>query len=65
MIPVAALLAWIDKDTTAALSAALERWFVGWRLLFLPGSRLERQAQEHQKQVMLNMYRECSVSLQL
>ena len=57
MIPVAALLAWVIKDTTAALSAALGAlvcwlahcYFV-WQSFRTAGARASRQ-------VMLNMYR--------
>lgn len=57
MIPVAALLAWMMKDTTAALSAALGAlvcWFAhcyfAWQSFRTAGARAS-------KQVMLNMYR--------
>lgn len=57
MIPVAALLAWIIKDTTAALSAALGAlvcWlahsYFAWQSFRTAGARASRQ-------VMLNMYR--------
>ena len=57
MIPVAALLAWLIKDTTAALSAALGAlvcWlahcYFAWRSFRTAGARAS-------KQVMLNMYR--------
>ena len=57
MIPVAALLAWVIKDTTAALSAALEAlvcWlahcYFAWQSFRTAGARASRQ-------VMLNMYR--------
>jgi ATP synthase protein I len=64
MIPVAALLAWMMKDTTAALSAALGAlvcWlahcYFAWQSFRTAGARAS-------KQVMLNMYRGCWVSLQ-
>ncbi|ENU22351.1 hypothetical protein F993_03249 [Acinetobacter proteolyticus] len=57
MIPVAALLAWAMKDTTAALSAALGAlvcWlahcYFAWQSFRTAGARAS-------KQVMLNMYR--------
>ena len=57
MIPVAALLAWMIKDTTAALSAALGAlvcWlahcYFAWQSFRTAGARASRQ-------VMLNMYR--------
>ena len=57
MIPVAALLAWLMKDTTAALSAALGAlvcWlahcYFAWQSFRTAGARASRQ-------VMLNMYR--------
>ncbi|WP_032881266.1 ATP synthase subunit I [Acinetobacter sp. WC-323] len=57
MIPVAALLAWAMKDTTAALSAALGAlvcWlahcYFAWQSFRAAGARAS-------KQVMLNMYR--------
>ncbi|MEB6480944.1 ATP synthase subunit I [Acinetobacter vivianii] len=57
MIPVAALLAWAMKDTTAALSAtlgALVCWlahcYFAWQSFRTAGARAS-------KQVMLNMYR--------
>ena len=57
MIPVAALLAWLIKDTTAALSAALGAlvcWlahcYFAWQSFRAAGARAS-------KQVMLNMYR--------
>ena len=57
MIPVAALLAWLIKDTTAALSAALGAlvcWlancYFAWQSFRIAGARASRQ-------VMLNMYR--------
>ena len=57
MIPVAALSAWIIKDTTAALSAALGAlvcWlahsYFAWQSFRTAGARAS-------KQVMLNMYR--------
>ncbi|ENV35799.1 hypothetical protein F959_03149 [Acinetobacter venetianus RAG-1 = CIP 110063] len=57
MIPVAALLAWAIKDTTAALSAALGAlvcWlahcYFAWQSFRTAGARAS-------KQVMLNMYR--------
>ena len=57
MIPVAALLAWMIKDTTAALSAALGAlvcWlahcYFAWQSFRTAGARAS-------KQVMLNMYR--------
>ena len=57
MIPVAALLAWVIKDTTAALSAALGAlvcWlahcYFAWQSFRTAGARASRQ-------VMLNMYR--------
>lgn len=57
MIPVAALLAWLIKDTTAALSAvlgALVCWlahcYFAWQSFRAAGARAS-------KQVMLNMYR--------
>ena len=57
MIPVAALLAWAIKDTTAALSAvlgALVCWlahcYFAWQSFRTAGARAS-------KQVMLNMYR--------
>ena len=57
MIPVAALLAWLIKDTTAALSAvlgALVCWlahcYFAWQSFRTAGARAS-------KQVMLNMYR--------
>ena len=57
MIPVAALLAWMMKDTTAALSAvlgALVCWlahcYFAWQSFRTAGARAS-------KQVMLNMYR--------
>ena len=57
MIPVAALLAWMMKDTTAALSAALGAlvcWlahcYFAWQSFRTAGARAS-------KQVMLNMYR--------
>ena len=57
MIPVAALLAWLIKDTTAALSAvlgALVCWlahcYFAWQSFRTAGARASRQ-------VMLNMYR--------
>ena len=57
MIPVAALLAWLIKDTTAALSAALGAlvcWlahcYFAWQSFRTAGARASRQ-------VMLNMYR--------
>jgi len=57
MIPVAALLAWLIKDTTAALSAALGAlvcWlahcYFAWQSFRTAGARAS-------KQVMLNMYR--------
>ena len=57
MIPVAALLAWVIKDTTAALSAALGAlvcWlancYFAWQSFRIAGARASRQ-------VMLNMYR--------
>ncbi|WP_031234669.1 ATP synthase subunit I [Acinetobacter sp. COS3] len=57
MIPVAALLAWVIKDTTAALSAALGAlvcWlahcYFAWQSFRTAGARAS-------KQVMLNMYR--------
>ena len=57
MIPVAALLAWLIKDTTAALSAALGAlvcWlahcYFAWQSFRTTGARAS-------KQVMLNMYR--------
>ena len=57
MIPVAALLAWVIKDTTAALSAvlgALVCWlancYFAWQSFRTAGARASRQ-------VMLNMYR--------
>ena len=57
MIPVAALLAWMMKDTTAALSAALGAlvcWlahcYFAWQSFRTAGARASRQ-------VMLNMYR--------
>ncbi|ENX44266.1 ATP synthase subunit I [Acinetobacter sp. NIPH 2100] len=57
MIPVAALLAWVMKDTTAALSAALGAlvcWlahcYFAWQSFRTAGARAS-------KQVMLNMYR--------
>ncbi|MGP2360972.1 ATP synthase subunit I [Acinetobacter junii] len=56
-IPVAALLAWLIKDTTAALSAALGAlvcWlahcYFAWQSFRTAGARAS-------KQVMLNMYR--------
>ena len=57
MSPVAALLAWVIKDTTAALSAALGAlvcWlahcYFAWQSFRTAGARASRQ-------VMLNMYR--------
>ena len=57
MIPVAALLAWLIKDTAAALSAALGAlvcWlahcYFAWQSFRTAGARASRQ-------VMLNMYR--------
>lgn len=57
MIPVAALMAWAMKDTTAALSAALGAlvcWlahcYFAWQSFRTAGARAS-------KQVMLNMYR--------
>ena len=57
MIPVAALLAWLIKDTTAAFSAALGAlvcWlahcYFAWQSFRTAGARAS-------KQVMLNMYR--------
>ena len=57
MIPVAALLAWLIEDTTAALSAALGAlvcWlahcYFAWQSFRTAGARASRQ-------VMLNMYR--------
>ena len=57
MIPVAALLAWLIKDTIAALSAALGAlvcWlahcYFAWQSFRTAGARAS-------KQVMLNMYR--------
>ena len=57
MIPVAALLAWLIKDTTAALSAALGAlvcWlahcYFAWQSFRTAGAWASRQ-------VMLNMYR--------
>ena len=57
MIPVAALLAWLIKDITAALSAALGAlvcWlahcYFAWQSFRAAGARASRQ-------VMLNMYR--------
>ena len=57
VIPVAALLAWVIKDTTAALSAALGAlvcWlahcYFAWQSFRTAGARASRQ-------VMLNMYR--------
>ena len=57
MIPVAALLAWLIKDTAAALSAALGAlvcWlahcYFAWQSFRTAGVRASRQ-------VMLNMYR--------
>ena len=57
MIPVVALLAWMMKDTTAALSAALGAlvcWlahcYFAWQSFRTAGARASRQ-------VMLNMYR--------
>lgn len=57
IIPVAALLAWLIKDTTAALSAALGAlvcWlahcYFAWQSFRTAGARAS-------KQVMLNMYR--------
>ena len=57
MIPVAALLAWLIKDTAAALSAALGAlvcWlahcYFAWQSFRTAGARAS-------KQVMLNMYR--------
>ena len=57
MIPVAALLAWLIKDTTATLSAALGAlvcWlahcYFAWQSFRTAGARAS-------KQVMLNMYR--------
>ncbi|ENW94457.1 MULTISPECIES: ATP synthase subunit I [Acinetobacter] len=57
MIPIAALLAWAIKDTTAALSAALGAlvcWlahcYFAWQSFRTAGARAS-------KQVMLNMYR--------
>lgn len=57
MIPVAALLAWMMKDATAALSAALGAlvcWlahcYFAWQSFRTAGARAS-------KQVMLNMYR--------
>ena len=57
MIPVAALLAWLIKDTTAALSAALGAlvcWlahcYFAWQSFRTAGARAS-------KRVMLNMYR--------
>ena len=57
MIPVAALLVWLIKDTTAALSAALGAlvcWlahcYFAWQSFRTAGARAS-------KQVMLNMYR--------
>ena len=57
IIPVAALLAWAIKDTTAALSAALGAlvcWlahcYFAWQSFRTAGARAS-------KQVMLNMYR--------
>jgi ATP synthase protein I len=57
MIPVAALLAWAMKDTTAALSAALGAlvcWlahcYFAWQSFRTAGARAS-------KQIMLNMYR--------
>ena len=57
MIPVAALLAWVIKDTAAALSAALGAlvcWlahcYFAWQSFRTAGARASRQ-------VMLNMYR--------
>ena len=57
MIPIAALLAWLIKDTTAALSAALGAlvcWlahcYFAWQSFRTAGARAS-------KQVMLNMYR--------
>ena len=57
MIPIAALLAWMMKDTTAALSAALGAlvcWlahcYFAWQSFRTAGARAS-------KQVMLNMYR--------
>ena len=35
----------------------LERWFVGWRIVILLGSRLGTAGARASKQVMLNMYR--------
>jgi ATP synthase protein I len=56
MIPVAALLAWIIKDTTAALSAALGAlvcWlacsYFSWQSFRAAGARAS-------KQVLMNMY---------
>lgn len=57
MIPIAALLAWMMKDTTAVLSAALGAlvcWlahcYFAWQSFRTAGARAS-------KQVMLNMYR--------
>ena len=57
MIPIAALFAWMMKDTTAALSAALGAlvcWlahcYFAWQSFRTAGARAS-------KQVMLNMYR--------
>ncbi|ENW79557.1 hypothetical protein F909_03170 [Acinetobacter sp. ANC 3929] len=57
MIPIATLLAWAMKDTTAALSAALGAlvcWlahcYFAWQSFRTAGARAS-------KQVMLNMYR--------
>ena len=57
MIPIAALLAWMMKDTTAALSAALGAlvcWlahcYFAWQSFRTAGARAS-------KQVILNMYR--------
>ena len=65
MIPVSALVAWVLKDSTAALSAALGAlicWlascYFSWQSFRAAGARAS-------KQVLSNMYRGLMANLQL
>ena len=47
MIPVSALIGWVVKDSTVALSAALGRSSAGLRVVIFHGNHFERQERGH------------------
>ena len=57
MIPVAALLAWLIKDITAALSAALGALVCGLAHCYFAWQSFRAAGARASRQVMLNMYR--------